>query len=135
MAILPPDSSIPSKLPSSSLGEIEKSTIQGKRKIVTQTKSIQHDLLWKIWQGTQAFFLTILSVGIGLAFHRLRDQWEKAITGKEKENIVKRWSPTQTSTTEKVYEVSSTALPPLKEKEISKIELLRFIDQLSSNPD
>ena len=85
-------------------------------KVVT----IQHGTIWKVWQGTQAIFLSIFSLGIGLTFQSWRDaiknKWHNATTGVETRCISTRLkrSPPEIPTTTKTSEVSAT-LQPIKE--------------------
>lgn len=63
---------------------IQKRTIevQGKKFQVT-TEIRTHDCLWALSKGVQAFFLTLLSLGIGLFFPQVRNKWAQAFSGKE----------------------------------------------------
>lgn len=61
-------------------------TKEGK-KYKYEVKTIHHDTIWKVWQGVQVFFLTLMSFGIGFAFRAFRDswknKWQQALTGEE----------------------------------------------------
>ena len=88
------------------------------KKYKVEKQIIQHGMTWQVWQGTQAIFLTIFSLGIGLTFQAWRDaiknKWHNATTGEE--TIYKRItrSPPEIPTTTKASK-SGTTLQPIKE--------------------
>ena len=90
------------------------------KKYKVETQIIQHGTIWKVWQGTQAIFLSILSLGIGLAFQAWRDaiknKWHNATTGEETKCFYKRIreSPPEIQTTNKASKLGTT-LHPSKE--------------------
>jgi len=90
------------------------------KKYKVEKQIIQHGTAWKVWQGTQAIFLTIFSLGIGLAFQAWRDavknKWHQAITGEETSFIYTRLKrfPPEIQTTTKASQLGTT-LQPMKE--------------------
>ena len=109
---------------------------KGGKKYSIQTEIIKHGTLWKIWQGSQAAFLTLFTLGIGFAFG-LKGKWEKAITGQEETHVVNRYPPpSQASTTEKMEGVSTLVKPPpLSKTEKQKLMVLEFINQFDVETD
>ena len=86
------------------------------KKYKVEKQVIQHGTTWKVWQGTQAIFLAIFSLGIGLAIQGWRDaiknKWHQAITGEETKRL-KRFPP-DIQTTTKTSDLGA-ALQPIKE--------------------
>ena len=84
------------------------------KKYKVETQIIQHGTIWKVWQGTQAIFLSIFSLGIGLSFHAWRDaiknKWHQATTGEETVFLYKRLStsPPEIETTTKATQLGAT---------------------------
>src|SRR4051812_32476251 len=77
--------------------------VKNGKKYKVEVKIIQHGTLWKVWQGVQAFFLTISSLGLGLAFQTWRNaianKWQLSHSGEEKIYIYTRFPPDKLSTT------------------------------------
>jgi hypothetical protein len=125
---LPPISS-PTTASHIHLGQPEKTTsapfiIKDGKKYKVEVQTIQHGIAWKVWQGTQAFFLTLVSLGIGLAFQALRDKWEQAITGEEKKTFYTRF-PVEVTSTAKATKIGSTLYPS---SILSDEDVRNFID-------
>ena len=107
---------------------------KGGKKYSIQTEIIKHGTLWKIWQGSQAAFITLITLGIGFAFG-LKGKWEKAVTGKEEVHSINRYPPpSQASTTDKTEALSQSIKPPLLDKTANqKLMVLEFINQFEEN--
>lgn len=106
------------------------------KKYAVQTEIIKHGTLWKIWQGSQAAFLTLITLGIGFAFG-LKGKWEKAVTGQEEVHVINRYPPpSQASTTEKMEVMGNLVKPPqLSKAEKQKLMALEFINQFDVETD
>ena len=83
-----------------------------------------HGTAWKVWQGTQALFLIIFSLGLGLAFEALRNKWMQALTGREKITNYTYLSPEILSTS-KASKLRSNLVPT---KELPS-DVRNFIDE------
>ena len=95
----PNSSPIPEKSPHIPIErDTPKFIVKDNKKYIIEEKTILHGRAWKVWQGTQAFFLTLLSLFIGLAFQALRDKWKAAVTGEEKIIIYTKAPPNIPST-------------------------------------
>ena len=110
------------------------------KKYKVETQIIQHGTIWKVWQGTQAIFLSILSLGIGLAFQAWRDaiknKWHNATTGEETKCFYERMreSPPEIQTTTKASELGATLQPRKESTKETPMNHLRTTRQPITKP-
>lgn len=97
--------------------------------------TVSHHLLWRIWQGVQAFFLIVASLGVGLAFKTWRQAVENKLdfvsSGKER-IFIHTLQPPEVAATVKTSTLGKKSVSQIPEKvEAEPVDLTWTVQTIS----